>query len=115
MCVDVQVYESKLQELQKQVETRSLIAETPDEEELEEEEEEEGAYLRSEVHFFPPNIASSRLSHLPLSFYVYFPCSEPKPVEFSNGMFPTWTQIIWHLNNIPLLIQSIHSNHFRFT
>uniref|UniRef100_A0A8C5NH73 plus-end-directed kinesin ATPase n=1 Tax=Gouania willdenowi TaxID=441366 RepID=A0A8C5NH73_GOUWI len=35
-------YESKLQELQKQVETRSLIAETPDEEELEEEEDEEG-------------------------------------------------------------------------
>lgn len=37
-----QVYESKLQELQKQVETISLVAETPDEEELEEEEEEEG-------------------------------------------------------------------------
>uniref|UniRef100_A0AAR2M306 plus-end-directed kinesin ATPase n=1 Tax=Pygocentrus nattereri TaxID=42514 RepID=A0AAR2M306_PYGNA len=35
-----QVYESKLQELQKQVETRSLIAETPDEEEEEEEEDE---------------------------------------------------------------------------
>ncbi|KAM8754839.1 kinesin-like protein KIF1B isoform 1-T1 [Acanthopagrus schlegelii] len=35
------VYESKLQELQKQVETISLVAETPDEEELEEEEEEE--------------------------------------------------------------------------
>ncbi|XP_019907285.2 kinesin-like protein KIF1B isoform X13 [Esox lucius] len=34
------VYESKLQELQKQVETRSLAAETPDEEEDEEEEEE---------------------------------------------------------------------------
>ncbi|KAI4883673.1 hypothetical protein NFI96_017215 [Prochilodus magdalenae] len=34
------VYESKLQELQKQVETRSLIAETPDEEEEEEEEDE---------------------------------------------------------------------------
>ncbi|XP_035239467.1 kinesin-like protein KIF1B isoform X6 [Anguilla anguilla] len=34
------VYESKLQELQKQVETRSLAAETPDEEEEEEEEEE---------------------------------------------------------------------------
>lgn len=44
LCVGVQVYESKLQELQKQVETRSLIAETPDEEELEEEEEEEGVY-----------------------------------------------------------------------
>lgn len=42
--VAVQVYESKLQELQKQVETRSLVAETPDEEELEEEEEEEGLY-----------------------------------------------------------------------
>lgn len=42
LCVGVQVYESKLQELQKQVETRSLVAETPDEEELEEEEEEEG-------------------------------------------------------------------------
>lgn len=40
--VDVQVYESKLQELQKQVETISLVAETPDEEELDEEEEEEG-------------------------------------------------------------------------
>uniref|UniRef100_A0A4W6CE19 plus-end-directed kinesin ATPase n=1 Tax=Lates calcarifer TaxID=8187 RepID=A0A4W6CE19_LATCA len=38
----ISVYESKLQELQKQVETRSLVAETPDEEELEEEEEEEG-------------------------------------------------------------------------
>uniref|UniRef100_A0A8C6X0C1 plus-end-directed kinesin ATPase n=1 Tax=Neogobius melanostomus TaxID=47308 RepID=A0A8C6X0C1_9GOBI len=36
------VYESKLQELQKQVATRSLIAETPDEEDLEDEEEEEG-------------------------------------------------------------------------
>ncbi|XP_056589695.1 kinesin-like protein KIF1B isoform X6 [Triplophysa dalaica] len=34
------VYESKLQELQKQVETRSLAAETPDEEEEEEEEDE---------------------------------------------------------------------------
>lgn len=44
LCVGVQVYESKLQELQKQVETISLVAETPDEEELEEEEEEEGAY-----------------------------------------------------------------------
>lgn len=42
LCVGVQVYESKLQELQKQVETISLVAETPDEEELEEEEEEEG-------------------------------------------------------------------------
>lgn len=40
--VGVQVYESKLQELQKQVETISLVAETPDEEELDEEEEEEG-------------------------------------------------------------------------
>lgn len=44
LCVDVQVYESKLQELQKQVETRSLMAETPDEEDEEEEEEEEGVY-----------------------------------------------------------------------
>lgn len=44
LFVGVQVYESKLQELQKQVETRSLVAETPDEEELEEEEEEEGVY-----------------------------------------------------------------------
>ncbi|XP_061592386.1 kinesin-like protein KIF1B isoform X29 [Cololabis saira] len=35
------VYESKLQELLKQVETRSQVAETPDEEDLEEEEEEE--------------------------------------------------------------------------
>ncbi len=34
------VYESKLQELQKQVETCSLAAETPDEEEEEEEEDE---------------------------------------------------------------------------
>ncbi|XP_054465218.1 kinesin-like protein KIF1B isoform X1 [Anoplopoma fimbria] len=39
------VYESKLQELQKQVETISLVAETPDEEELEEEEEEEDPKL----------------------------------------------------------------------
>uniref|UniRef100_A0A8C6V2I6 plus-end-directed kinesin ATPase n=1 Tax=Neogobius melanostomus TaxID=47308 RepID=A0A8C6V2I6_9GOBI len=39
------VYESKLQELQKQVATRSLIAETPDEEDLEDEEEEEGYEL----------------------------------------------------------------------
>lgn len=46
LCVRVQVYESKLQELQKQVETISLVAETPDEEELEEEEEEEGAYWK---------------------------------------------------------------------
>lgn len=38
------VYESKLQELQKQVETRSLAAETPDEEE-EEEEEDEGSVV----------------------------------------------------------------------
>lgn len=44
LCVGIQVYESKLQELQKQVETRSLVAETPDEEDLEEEEEEEGVY-----------------------------------------------------------------------
>lgn len=42
ICWCVQVYESKLQELQKQVETISLVAETPDEEELDEEEEEEG-------------------------------------------------------------------------
>lgn len=42
LFVGVQVYESKLQELQKQVETISLVAETPDEEELDEEEEEEG-------------------------------------------------------------------------
>lgn len=48
-CVGVQVYESKLQELQKQVETISLVAETPDEEELEEEEEEEGMYCNSSV------------------------------------------------------------------
>lgn len=47
LCVGVQVYESKLQELQKQVETISLVAETPDEEELEEEEEEEGVYCKS--------------------------------------------------------------------
>lgn len=45
--VGVQVYESKLQELQKQVETISLVAETPDEEELEEEEEEEGLFCKS--------------------------------------------------------------------
>lgn len=45
--VGVQVYESKLQELQKQVETISLVAETPDEEELEEEEEEEGVCYKS--------------------------------------------------------------------
>lgn len=46
LCVGVQVYESKLQELQKQVETISVVTETPDEEELEEdeEEEEEGVY-----------------------------------------------------------------------
>lgn len=41
----LKVYESKLQELQKQVETRSLAAETPDEEE-EEEEEDEGSVVR---------------------------------------------------------------------
>ncbi|XP_028308549.1 kinesin-like protein KIF1B isoform X13 [Gouania willdenowi] len=41
-------YESKLQELQKQVETRSLIAETPDEEELEEEEDEEVPWTQHE-------------------------------------------------------------------
>lgn len=40
----MQVYESKLQELQKQVETCSLAVETPDEEE-DEEEEEEGAFF----------------------------------------------------------------------
>lgn len=49
LCVGVQVYESKLQELQKQVETISLVAETPDEEELEEEDEEEGVYCNSSV------------------------------------------------------------------
>lgn len=49
LCVGVQVYESKLQELQKQVETISLVAETPDEEELEDEEEEEGVYWKSLV------------------------------------------------------------------
>ena len=48
LCVGVQVYESKLQELQKQVETISLVAETPDEEELEEEEEEEGVYYKNQ-------------------------------------------------------------------
>uniref|UniRef100_A0A672ZJ35 plus-end-directed kinesin ATPase n=1 Tax=Sphaeramia orbicularis TaxID=375764 RepID=A0A672ZJ35_9TELE len=42
------VYESKLQELQKQVETRSLVAETPDEEDLEEEEEEEVPWTQHE-------------------------------------------------------------------
>ncbi|KAM4610844.1 kinesin-like protein KIF1B isoform 1-T1 [Polymixia lowei] len=42
------VYESKLQELQKQVETRSLAAETPDEEEEEEEEEEEVPWTQHE-------------------------------------------------------------------
>lgn len=41
------MYESKLQELQKQVETISLVAETPDEEELDEEEEEEGMFTAS--------------------------------------------------------------------
>ena len=50
----MQVYESKLQELQKQVETRSLAAETPDEEE-EEEEEEEGV---CEVHLLLCVLAS---------------------------------------------------------
>lgn len=49
LCVGVQVYESKLQELQKQVETISLVAETPDEVELEEEEEEEGVYCKFSV------------------------------------------------------------------
>lgn len=49
LCFGVQVYESKLQELQKQVETISLVAETPDEEELEEEEEEEGGYCDNSV------------------------------------------------------------------
>lgn len=52
LCVGVQVYESKLQELQKQVETISLVAETPDEEELEEEEEEEGAYWKKNKKLF---------------------------------------------------------------
>uniref|UniRef100_A0A8C6V2E4 plus-end-directed kinesin ATPase n=1 Tax=Neogobius melanostomus TaxID=47308 RepID=A0A8C6V2E4_9GOBI len=42
------VYESKLQELQKQVATRSLIAETPDEEDLEDEEEEEVPWTQHE-------------------------------------------------------------------
>ncbi|XP_074501182.1 kinesin-like protein KIF1B isoform X7 [Sebastes fasciatus] len=42
------VYESKLQELQKQVEIISLVAETPDEEELEEEEEEEVPWTQHE-------------------------------------------------------------------
>lgn len=42
------VYESKLQELQKQVETRSLAAETPDEEE-EEEEEDEGSVICAKI------------------------------------------------------------------
>ncbi|XP_078144553.1 kinesin-like protein KIF1B isoform X3 [Centroberyx gerrardi] len=42
------VYESKLQELQKQVETRSLAAETPDEEDEEEEEEEEVPWTQHE-------------------------------------------------------------------
>ncbi|XP_051961210.1 kinesin-like protein KIF1B isoform X4 [Xyrauchen texanus] len=42
------VYESKLQELQKQVETRSLAAETPDEEEEEEEEEDEVPWTQHE-------------------------------------------------------------------
>lgn len=51
LCVGVQVYESKLQELQKQVETISLVAETPDEEELEEEEEEEGVYWKTKKPF----------------------------------------------------------------
>ncbi|XP_061592375.1 kinesin-like protein KIF1B isoform X19 [Cololabis saira] len=42
------VYESKLQELLKQVETRSQVAETPDEEDLEEEEEEEVPWTQHE-------------------------------------------------------------------
>ncbi|CAL8324002.1 unnamed protein product [Merluccius merluccius] len=42
------VYESKLQELQKQVETRSLAPETPDEEEEEEEDEEEVPWTQHE-------------------------------------------------------------------
>uniref|UniRef100_A0AAV2LY24 plus-end-directed kinesin ATPase n=1 Tax=Knipowitschia caucasica TaxID=637954 RepID=A0AAV2LY24_KNICA len=42
------VYESKLQELQKQVETRSLLAETPDEDDLEDEEEEEVPWTQHE-------------------------------------------------------------------
>nr|XP_020473389.1 kinesin-like protein KIF1B isoform X2 [Monopterus albus] len=42
------VYESKLQELQKQVDSCSLVAETPDEEELEEEEEEEVPWTQRE-------------------------------------------------------------------
>ncbi|XP_072306265.1 kinesin-like protein KIF1B isoform X2 [Eucyclogobius newberryi] len=41
-------YESKLQELQKQVETRSLVAETPDEDDLEDEEEEEVPWTQHE-------------------------------------------------------------------
>lgn len=44
LCRALQVYESKLQELQKQVETCSLAVETPDEEE-DEDEEEEGAFF----------------------------------------------------------------------
>lgn len=52
-----------MQELQKQVETISLVAETPDEEELEDEEEEEGVYWKSLVlqmclyfHYINPKI-----------------------------------------------------------
>lgn len=54
--VGVQVYESKLQELQKQVETISLVAETPDEEELDEEEEEGGMSFPSTRYFLTPPV-----------------------------------------------------------
>ena len=64
----VQVYESKLQELQKQVETRSLVAETPDEEELEEEEEEEGASSNSSVL----RIQISILHHININMHCLF-------------------------------------------
>ncbi len=74
------MYESKLQELQKQVETISLVAETPDEEELEEEEEEEGVYYESSV-------LQICLCCLPLSknnihensLYVFFYIFRPEP------------------------------------
>lgn len=80
------MYESKLQELQKQVETISLVAETPDEEELEEEEEEEGVYCKSSVvQIFLYFLIYEYKNALCIFFHIF--CPEPKLLGRAYSIF----------------------------
>lgn len=76
LFLPVQVYESKLQELQKQVETRSLVAETPDEEDLEDEEEEEGGVLLALYTLYSEYLIILKKTCIMCSS-IFF-CPEPK-------------------------------------